>query len=166
VSIWISEGSEILLPRTEFTLNWNSSNADSCSISGPSWNGSGTSGSQSFNKSRGTYDFSINCQNESGSASGNTGISIREVPSCQFTADPAGIVPPQISTLSWSCQYVSQGCKLDGDTVEPSGTKKVSPTQTTNYQLICSGLDGESHNTATVSIDFIPWFKEIIPIWR
>jgi hypothetical protein len=26
-------------------------------------------------------------------------------------------------------------------------------------------LDGNSSNSATVTIDFIPWLKEIIPIW-
>jgi hypothetical protein len=166
VNIWTDPANEINLPNNDFTVRWSSENANSCSVSGPGLSSSATSGEQSFtDKARDTYNFSVTCQNESGTASANTSISIKEIPFCLFTANPSRIVPPQKSTLTWSCNNVSGGCKLGNTSVGDAGSEDVAPQKTTTYVLDCLGADGNSHNEATVSIDFIPWFREIIPIW-
>jgi hypothetical protein len=166
VNIWTEPANEINLPVMDYTLRWNSTDADSCSISG-SWDQSvGTSGFQPFTNGRGTYSYAINCQNESGSASDSVSISVKEIPSCSFVANPSKIVPPQKSILTWSCERVSRGCSLDGVSVDTGGSKDVSPQRTTTYVLNCSGADGSRDFPATVTIDFIPWFREIIPIWN
>ena len=94
-----------------------------------------------------------------------TCTALPKVPQCTFTANPASILLPQSSTLSWSCQY-ADSCSIDqgiGSVSSVSGAKNVTPTQTTTYTLTCSGLDGSRSYQATVNVGFIPRIREIIP---
>lgn len=151
-------------------LGWGSSNADSCSASG-NWSGSkATSGSETIKAKtttadRGTYNFSLSCSGPGGTASDSVNVKVIQVPRCDFTTDPSSIIPPQASTLSWSCQYADT-CSIDqgiGSVNPNSGTKEVRPAQTTAYTLTCSGLDGSRSYEATVTVGFQPRLREVIP---
>jgi hypothetical protein len=73
------------------------------------------------------------------------------LPSCAFTASPTTVVPPEGSTLSYSCSNVT-ACTLtgsdgssypvavDGTTNQASGTQSTVPSANTTYTLNCSGL--------------------------
>ena len=94
-----------------------------------------------------------------------TCTALPKVPQCTFTANPASILLPQSSTLSWSCQY-ADSCSIDqgiGSVSSVSGAKNVTPTQTTTYTLTCSGLDGSRSYQATVNVGFTPRLREVIP---
>lgn len=170
VNVWSAPRTDFTLPfegpaTVTYYIHWDSDYADSCTAS---WTGDiGRSGSQSFTNGRGTYNYRVTCINESGEDSDSATVTIREVPICDFTAKPVTIVPPQTSTLEWECRY-AQSCSIDkgqGSVSNTGGTKTVRPTETTEFTLSCSGMDGDSSDSATVSIDFIPWLKEVIPIW-
>ena len=95
-----------------------------------------------------------------------TCTALPKVPQCTFTANPASILLPQSSTLSWSCQY-ADSCSIDqgiGSVSSVSGAKNVTPTQTTTYTLTCQGLGSSSKSyQTTVNVGFIPRIREIIP---
>jgi len=172
VNIWPSL-SEVYFGFDEkiarYEISWSSSNADSCSASGAWSGGKATSGSESFTKSeRGTYSYSITCSNsDNPPVFAQISVKVAEKPICLFAANPDNIVPPQTSDLEWECRY-AQSCSIDngiGSVSASGGAERVRPTKTATYNLDCTGLDGNSSNSATVTIDFIPWLKEIIPIW-
>jgi hypothetical protein len=155
-----------------YEIFWSSSNADSCSASG-AWSGDkSTSGnnSESFTKlEKGTYTYGITCSNsDNPSVFAETSVRIIEVPICRFAANPTNIVPPQPSNLEWECRYATS-CSIDNGVGLASpvnkGFTQVRPKKTTTYNLDCSGADGLRSFPATITIDFIPWLKEVIPIW-
>lgn len=74
-------------------------------------------------------------------------------PSCSsFTANPPQIVPPQPSTLSWSCQdavscVILANSNPVGGARPSSGSAQVFPSQTTTYQVSCVGAGAGPNNT-------------------
>ncbi len=91
------------------------------------------------------------------------------LPSCSFNGDPSSIIPPQSSTLSWSCSN-AQSCSIDqgiGTVSNLSGSTSVSPVSTTTYVLSCSNPSGNNSFPATVSMgsnqSSSPFIKEIRP---
>jgi len=147
------------------SLNWSSSNANSC-IASLDWSGSkATQGQESLAKPRGNYSFTLTCSGPGGSASDTENTRVIQVPRCSFVANPLGIIPPQTSTLSWACQYADT-CSIDnniGSVDNVSGAKEVRPTKTTTYTLDCAAPDGSRSYQATVSVGFLPWLREILP---
>jgi len=165
-------------PVATYLIRWNSDNANSCTASGD-WSGVlRADGSRTFTKEeRGTYNYKITCKNSSGTAFDETSVVVKEIPQCDFYADPKSIILPQSSTLSWTCRYASS-CTIDNGVgqvvLNPSslggsyteGDVDVHPSKTTDFTLLCNGADGSNSFKTTVSIGFTPWLKEIIPIWK
>ena len=93
------------------------------------------------------------------------------LPSCDFRAAPIVIVPPQGSTLSWTCSN-AQSCEASSTTGDPkqwsgsvqapSGSKGVTPDKTTTYVLSCSNPDGTNTFSTTISVAK-PFIKEVRP---
>ncbi|MBI2635472.1 MAG: hypothetical protein HYW79_02915, partial [Parcubacteria group bacterium] len=99
----------------------------------------------------------------SGSETANRGCGTVSVVAgiVSFTASPLNIVPGQSSTLSWNSDglgncVINQGI---GPVSSPTGTRIVSPENTTTYTLTC---DGASRN-ATVTVGSVPSFEEVPP---
>lgn len=86
-------------------------------------------------------------------------------PSCTtFTANPASIASNGSSSLSWNCSNVGS-CSIDngvGTVAAPSGSKSVTPSQTTNYTLACTGAGGGVTATQTVTVKSPPAAVPII----
>lgn len=164
---------EILIPDPLY-INWTVNNVSSCSATsspsiwtGPkSFNGPETIYSETNVNNRGAYNFTLTCSDDSGdSASDNHIIKVIQVPLCSFSADPASIILPQISILSWSCNY-ADACSIDqgvGSVSNVSGSEEVRPLETTAYTLTCDGLDGTREWQSTVNVGFTPKLKEIAP---
>ncbi len=72
-----------------------------------------------------------------------------------LSANPASIQTGQSSTLTWSTQNATD-ITLDGNKVDASGSKSVSPTQTTTYHLTAKGAGGTQDATATVTVTAPP----------
>jgi hypothetical protein len=89
----------------------------------------------------------------------NVTVSNSVTPTCTFSANPAIVIPPIPSKLTWSCSNATS-CSITGgiyndQTVSPAsgGTFSVSPSATTQYTLDCLGLGGGStQKTAIVDV--------------
>lgn len=75
-----------------------------------------------------------------------------------LTANPTSIKIGEKSVLTWNCSQPTRSATLDGELVELSGSKEVSPTETTNYTLTANGrrLSMSTMATVTVITDDVP----------
>lgn len=74
------------------------------------------------------------------------------VPTIQAHAAPATIAAGQSSTLTWSSTDADQVTIDNIGTLAPSGSRSVSPAQTTNYTIQASGRGGTASMTVTVTV--------------
>ncbi|RZB33837.1 MAG: hypothetical protein SRB2_03673 [Desulfobacteraceae bacterium Eth-SRB2] len=75
-------------------------------------------------------------------------------PTVSLSANPETIQAGSSSTLSWSSTYASS-CVIEPDigSVDVNGSTTVSPTQTTTYTIIASGLGGTANDQAVVTVE-------------
>jgi peptidoglycan-associated lipoprotein len=74
-------------------------------------------------------------------------------PTATLTANPAAINPGENSTLTWRTTDATD-VSIDGiGPVPSSGTKNVSPKQSTDYHLVARGLGGSTDATARVTVN-------------
>jgi hypothetical protein len=168
VDLWGPSTVEVPNP---INLGWSSSNTNSCTASGDWSGGKATNGSESISKSRGQYSFVITCTGAGGTAQDRQNTQVIQVPRCDFNADPANIILPATSALSWDCAYPGGGtsaisCEIDqgiGDVDPRVGFVEVRPSEGTTYTLTCIGQDGSRSFRTSVEIGFTPRLKEILP---
>lgn len=72
-------------------------------------------------------------------------------PTASLSASPDTIQTGQSSTLTWQTQNATE-ITLGGDNVNPSGSQRVSPTQSTTYRLVAKGAGGTQEATARVTV--------------
>ena len=72
-------------------------------------------------------------------------------PTASLSASPDTIQPGQSSTLTWQTQNATD-ITLDGNNVNPSGSQRVSPAQSTTYRLVAKGAGGTQEATARVTV--------------
>lgn len=128
---------------------------------------------------RGAYTYILEGVNDFGTGSDSVSVKVIQVPRCSFWANPSVINLPESSELNWSCQY-ADSClitnNVNSDIINlnitndknyrSSGIQEVRPSEDTIFTLTCQGLDGErSFGPAAVDIGFLPWLREILPIW-
>ena len=73
-------------------------------------------------------------------------------PTASLTANPDTIQAGQSSTLSWQTQNATDVTIEGIGKVDPSGSKQVSPTQSTTYTLTAKGAGGNQDATARVTV--------------
>jgi hypothetical protein len=160
---------------------------DACSGTGVVYTGTVARFTCTANSTAGTYPYSTNvnagtADNDCGSGSQAIGSVVVSSgssqgppgpPSCSFTASENTVVPPESSTLSWSCQNttactmtangtstaISSGSDGDGSF---GGSTTVSPSEYTLYELTCTGGSGSTQDTQIVSVSS-PNIHEINP---
>jgi uncharacterized Zn-binding protein involved in type VI secretion len=71
------------------------------------------------------------------------------IPTYSFTATPAAIIAGQSATLQWSVTNATQ-VMLNGAAVAASGTRAVSPAQTTTYVLHIVFADGTAKDLSVI----------------
>jgi peptidoglycan-associated lipoprotein len=76
-------------------------------------------------------------------------------PTASISVDPAVITAGQSSTLTWHSENAT-GVTLDGQTVDADGTKTVSPTESTTYNLNAKGPGGMRQVSARVTVTPTP----------
>ena len=123
-----SSSSSSILEGESISLNWSSTNANSCSASGD-WNGTkSTSGSESIQLSEvKTYTFTLTCSGVSGTTNAVSSINVQvsALPNPtidSFTASAQSISVNESITLSWSTLNTTE-CTADGDW---NGTKELN----------------------------------------
>ena len=85
---------------------------------------------------------------------GRPGVS-RMTPTVSLSASPTSIQQGQHSTLRWSSTNATSATITPGiGTVSTSGSRRVSPTQTTTYRITARGSDGQTASaSATVTVE-------------
>ncbi|MGH9617162.1 MAG: peptidoglycan-associated lipoprotein Pal [Acidobacteriaceae bacterium] len=77
-------------------------------------------------------------------------------PTANITVTPDSISPGQSAALNWTTTNATD-VSIDGiGAVESSGTKTVSPTDTTTYHLVARGDGGSTDATATLTVTQAP----------
>ena len=77
-------------------------------------------------------------------------------PTAMLTANPNSIVAGQASTLSWNTDFASD-VTIDGiGKVDPSGSMKVTPGESTTYRLVAKNDSGTKEATARVTVTPAP----------
>jgi peptidoglycan-associated lipoprotein len=77
-------------------------------------------------------------------------------PTASITADPSTIAKGQSTTLSWRTENATD-VTIDGvGAVDPSGSKQVTPPESTTYRLVAKGAGGQQEATARVTVTAPP----------
>ena len=78
----------------------------------------------------------------------------------QFTAEPTSIQRGQSSTLRWEVTGDVSSVSIDQTigTVQNTGNRRVTPSDSTTYTLTATGHGGSTTSTATVSVVSPPRF--------
>ncbi|HXY20405.1 MAG TPA: DUF4038 domain-containing protein [Gemmatimonadales bacterium] len=138
-------------------LTWTSTNATGCQAGG-GWTGAKTTnGSQSVAPDS-TTSYTLACTGAGGTAGQSATVTVVPAPTLTFTANPTTIASGQSSTLTWSSTNATSCAASGGWTgaKATSGSQGVSPTSTTIYTLICTGIGGSDTASATVTISTTP----------
>lgn len=70
-----------------------------------------------------------------------------------LTVDPSSIERGQSATLRWSSQNATSGTIDNGiGSVDPNGSRQVSPSSTTTYKLTVTGEGGEATQSVTLRV--------------
>ena len=73
-------------------------------------------------------------------------------PTAMLTANPNAIVAGQASTLTWTTDFATD-ISVDGiGKVDPSGSMKVTPTESTTYRLVAKNDSGTKDATARITV--------------
>jgi peptidoglycan-associated lipoprotein len=71
----------------------------------------------------------------------------------EFSIEPSAIERGQSAVLRWNVTGSNNVAISNGlGTVPPSGTQRITPTQTTSYILTASGTGGDASRTVTVTV--------------
>ncbi len=77
-------------------------------------------------------------------------------PTASLTANPATIEKGQSTTLSWQTSNATDVTIEGIGAVEPSGSRQVTPTDSTTYRLVAKGPGGTQDATARVTVTAPP----------
>ena len=91
--------------------------------------------------------YPVTCTDSDGNSTTTT---VLITTACTLSASPASVVPPEASTLTWSCApQTAASCSINGQSVcnsvsscNTGGTLSESPTQNATYALLCTANNG------------------------
>jgi len=73
-------------------------------------------------------------------------------PTASLTANPNTINPGQATTLTWTTEHATDVTIDQLGAVDPSGSRTVSPSQSTTYHLVAKNAVGSQEATARVTV--------------
>lgn len=134
-------------------LNWTSTDAARCTVSGGSWSGSGTSGSDTDSPAV-TTTYTLDCSGDGGSASDSATVTVNQppaepAPTVSLTATPSRVSRGSTITLSWTSTDANS-CTAAGNWSGPkaiAGSESIAISSAVTFTLTCSG-DGGSASTS------------------
>lgn len=95
------------------------------------------------------------CGGDNGGGGGGGGS---PSPTVNISVDPTLIERGQSATVTWSSSD-ADSCNINWfGNVDLSGSRMVSPSETTEYTLTCSGSGGESSASATLTVKYVDIF--------
>lgn len=135
------------------TLSWSVGNADQVSIS--TLGTVGSTGSRQVTPTE-TITYNIVAENGAGTVEDSVTLTVSDAPVPiinDFSVSPASIVSGETATLSWN---VSNADTVDigggVGRVSSSGSRQVSPTETTRYDLLAGNSAGTANASVTLSV--------------
>lgn len=141
------------------TLNWSSTNANSCTASG-GWSGAKATSGSLVVAPNATTTYSLSC-----AATGNptpaqssVTVTVNAAPTVSLSAVPPAINQGSQSTLNWTSTGATS-CAASGGwsgTQAASGSLQVSPATTTIYNLSCTGAGGATTAPASATVTVTP----------
>ncbi len=136
------------------TLSWTSTNTNSCSAL---WTtATSTSGNQIVSPAT-TTTYSITCEKGVKTATDTVTVDVTPVsspiPDVTLSANPQTIIRGNSSTLSWVSSNVKSCSAVWTTATSTTGTQLVSPTGTTAYEIVCTGLFGNATSSTTVIVN-------------
>ena len=153
VSASLTANNQSINKGEKVTLNWNSTNADSCvaysKIQSPWFGVRAVSGNESITPTE-TATYYITCSNNGGySGNAQTTVTVGEFQSSNvsvnLSANPESIFRGESTTLIWSSTN-AVSCEASGywSGLKPtSGSERVSPSSTVYYTLRCNNSRGD-----------------------
>ncbi len=160
-------GSLTLTTGENLSLTWNSTNANSCNLSG--WGGvPTTSGLITFTPSHANYPspsgttYTLTCtSSDGGSDSDNVFIRAAQtlsLPSVSISADQTNISYNGSTTVRWNSNNATS-CSASGGANNWSGLKNISGsfftgqlTSNTTFNITCNNNDGSDNDSVTVNV--------------
>lgn len=141
----------------ETTLQWTTTDADSCVASG-GWSGSkAVSGNETIQNLRASTTFTLNCSGPGGLANETVSVVVNDppLPELTFNTSSQSVEYDGSITLVWSSNNTTS-CTASGDwsgTKAVSGTEAISNLQSdSEFSLSCTGAGGAVFDTITVSV--------------
>jgi len=137
-------------------LDWNSSNAQTCTASG-GWSGSqALSGMLSTSPLTATTSFTLTCTGSGGSTAQSVSVTVADAaPTVTLTASPATLSSGSAAVLTWSSTNAT-ACSASGawtGSENLSGSESTGPLKASStYTLTCTGVGGSSAQTVTVAV--------------
>jgi trimeric autotransporter adhesin len=141
---------------TAATLQWSTTDAQSCTASG-GWTGSQpTSGSATTDPLTAPTSYTLTCTGPGGSSSRSADVVVLSpAPEVTLTASPATVGTSGTSSLSWKSSNAT-ACTASGGWSGPvaaSGTWSTEAlSNTTIYELTCTGTGGSATQSSTVTV--------------
>jgi hypothetical protein len=139
-------------PGQTSTLDWQVINADTVTITEI-----GTvplNGSRAVTPAR-TTQYRITARNRSGEASATTTIVVEDNPRALLTAcqvTPTNLTAGETATIFWSATNANSVSISGGiGSVDPSGSRMITPTETTTYTITAQGAQGTPAAVCTVT---------------
>jgi len=144
------------------TLEWDSTDADSCTASG-GWSGSKALDGTQVVSPNATTTYTLECENEEGEVTKNVTVNVRldaepEDPTLTFTVSDDSITQGATTTLNWDSSN-ADSCTASGGwsgSKALDGSQVVSPSATTTYTLQCEGDGGDVTKNVTVNVTVPP----------
>lgn len=138
------------------TLTWTTQNATSVTISPTIGEGDAPlalSGTATVSPSQ-TTTYTLTATGSGGTKTATVTITVNvPPPTITLTANPTSILSGQSSTLQWNSTAATSVTIDNGiGSVDPTGTKTVSPTATTTYTATATNSTGSQTASATVTV--------------
>jgi len=77
-------------------------------------------------------------------------------PTVTLAASPAEVQQGQPTSLTWSSQNANSVTLEGVGAVDPSGTRQITPTESTTYRVVAKGPGGEANASARVTVSAPP----------
>ncbi|MEJ7606630.1 MAG: PKD domain-containing protein [Bryobacteraceae bacterium] len=135
------------------TIDWQVLNADTVTIT-PGIGTVGNNGSRQVSPAQ-TTRYTLTARNSSGDVTATTTVVVEALPPAQFlacTVSPMNIMPGESATITYNTANADQVMISGIGPVDSSGSRVVSPTQTTSYTLTATNAAGPVLCNLTVQV--------------
>ena len=142
----------VIIEGEDSTLTWMSEHATTASLDNGIGQVDGT-GSLAVSPA-GTTTYTVTVQGPGGTAAASATVTVVPRPIVTISASPNPIDDGQTTVLAWSSAHAETAALDQGiGLVEVSGSREVSPAETTTYTIAATGPGGTATASVTVEVN-------------